>query len=139
MTSKSWRVRRERYGGKGHAEPKRWLSVREKVLTSMLRNKQARAVAKKLYVGKRRSIMLAKLRRIYRHRPNRLGYYMGDQVKPLSQSSAGMRQWKECVKRDKALDGSDYEKWERLRRNGRDVVTDEYAYAIGKKKLRKVV
>jgi len=42
-------------------------------------------------------------------------FFMGDQIRPLSQSKAGMKQWKRTVIVDVQRPGTEYEVWERTR------------------------
>lgn len=61
-------------------------------------------------------------------------FFMGDQIKPLSQSKAGKEQWKKTKRIDIPRDGSTYEVWERVRvkrkgfPKGWDRWTDEWAH-----------
>lgn len=42
-------------------------------------------------------------------------FFMGDQIRPLSHSKAGKKQWRKTQEIDIPRDGSTYEVWERVR------------------------
>ncbi len=72
------------------------------------------------------------MRATTRSRPVRLGYYKGDQVRPLASTPAGLRQFARTVLLDKPRDGSRYETWEKRRKRGKDTVIKEWLH-VGKK------
>lgn len=83
---KAWITRRKRYGKDGLMDTKR--DVRETV--------------KHIFKGTQR-------RRPATH------YYKGDQIRPLSQTRAGKRQWRRSQLLDAQRPGTKYEAWERMR------------------------
>lgn len=83
---KAWRTRRARYGKDGV------MNTRADVIET---RKQIRS-------GRQR-------RRPATH------FFMGDQIRPLSSSKAGKKQWKRTQIIDIPRDGSQYEVWERVR------------------------
>jgi hypothetical protein len=106
MTSnKSWRTRRKRYGKNGIMDTK--------------------TETKETYIQISKGTQ--------RRRPN-THYYKGDQIKPLSNSIAGKKQWRRSVVIDIQRPGTKYEVWERVRikrkghKSGLDRWANEWAH-----------
>lgn len=141
-----WETRKNRYGETGRVPKGKWMQFKEKVEERMDRNRRARKkLIKYMKKGKKRTILLKKLRSAYRHRPVKLGYWRGDQIKPLSFTKSGIKQFQQTHKIDRELKGTSKEYgefWENDRdpRTKRDRVYKEWkAMARGKRKLKKMV
>jgi len=145
---KAWRTRRKLYGKdgritKGSKEVSRSIQIRalggRKMDALAKRRKETKGKRAKKAITRK----IATIRAATRLRPVKLAYYKGDQVRPLVNTPAGMRQFAKTVQMDMPRDGSEYESWEKNRRKGRDTVIKEWLH-IGKrgrpkkKKLRKV-
>ncbi len=141
---KSWKTRKQRYGKDGRiSDRKEWLSFLKKAVTKKKRSKLAREKLKQTAKpSKTRTKQLDIIRRAVRYRPRKLGYYKGDQIKPLSFSQAGIRQWKRAVAMDKVRTGKGYEEWEKLRTpKGKDRIISEWRWLDrrAKRKIGKVM
>jgi hypothetical protein len=137
---KGWRTRWARYGSDGK------LTDRKETLTVLKHLKELKRERDALKKGNMRitKSVLDKVRA--RYRPNKAGYYMGDQIKKISSDS----QWRFAQMLDSPRDGSGYEKWETHRvKTGKSSSRDKYneewkvlnkpAKLKSKKRLKKVI
>jgi len=113
---RAWKTRRSRYGNNGKAntdvELKRTVIARRTGITKMDELRELRRETSGKRAKRAITKQIARVRANSRWRPRKSYFYKGDQIRPLSNTPAGLRQWATAVSLDDPRDGGNYEKWE---------------------------